>query len=149
MCRAADKIAIYHSDGNLSDSEDITITVNAVPLTGDIGGTVTDADSTMPITGATVTDGTRSATTNPDGSYTIYDVPQGTCTVTVSATTYHGSSKDVTVTAGAAAIADFSTPKLLLVLTIALPNDANALTLTKTLPPKPTKALFKPLNALL
>ena len=69
----------------------------APPATGTISGTVTDAGTTDPIAGATVTDGTRSATTDTNGNYTIYDVPEGTYTVTASADGYNSVSQSVVV----------------------------------------------------
>ncbi|GAI76693.1 unnamed protein product, partial [marine sediment metagenome] len=96
------------SDGELTDSEDITINVNNVPSYGQISGTVTDADNGGPISGAQVSDGTRSATTYSTGSYTISDVPQGSYTVTASASDYQSSSKTVTVEADEASTANFS-----------------------------------------
>jgi hypothetical protein len=69
----------------------------APPATGTISGTVTDAGTTDPIAGATVTDGTRSATTDTNGNYTIYYVPEGTYTVTASADGYNSVSQSVVV----------------------------------------------------
>ncbi|MCH8986656.1 S8 family serine peptidase [Patescibacteria group bacterium] len=74
------------------------------PATGIIGGTVTDADTLDPISGATVTDGTRLATTDVNGAYSIIDVPEGTYTVTASATGYNSVSQT-----GVAVVADTTT----------------------------------------
>jgi subtilisin len=80
----------------------------APSATGSISGTVTDADTLDPIAGATVTDGTRSATTDSTGYYLISDVPEGTYTVTASATGYQDASQSVTVTGGSTSTVSFS-----------------------------------------
>jgi len=109
-----DQAGIYHnihfevSDGSLTDSKDITITVNDVPLFGQISGTVTAADSGKAISGATVTAGTTSVTTNSKGNYTISNLPEGTYTVTASANDYQDASQTVTVSAGKTSTANFS-----------------------------------------
>src|SRR3989338_8272457 len=71
----------------------------APPATGTISGTVTDADTLDPIAGATVSDGTRQATTDANGDYSITDVPEGTYTVTASQEGYvNASQTNVVVT---------------------------------------------------
>lgn len=95
------------SDGKLTDSENITITVNEAALAGQISGTVSDAESGTAITGARVSDGTISATTDSNGSYTISNVSEGTYTLTACAAGYHGASKSVGVSSGRTTIADF------------------------------------------
>lgn len=76
--------------------------------TGAISGMVTEAAGGMPISGATVTDGTRTASTNSSGIYSLTEVPEGTFTVTGSATNYNTSSQAVTVVAGSTATASFA-----------------------------------------
>jgi hypothetical protein len=79
------------------------------PATGSIAGTVT-AQGGGAISGATVTvDGTsHSATTNASGAYTISDVPEGTYSVTASASGYTDQTKTgVTVTDGGTTTVDF------------------------------------------
>jgi len=78
------------------------------PPPGQISGTMIDADTKEAISGATVNNGTTSATTNSDGSYTISKVSQGTYTVTASASGYQSCSSTVTVSSGQTATADFS-----------------------------------------
>jgi subtilisin family serine protease len=78
----------------------------AVP--GAISGTVTDVETYSAISGATVTDGTRSATTDAEGSYTIADVPAGTYTVTASAAGYEEGSESVTASADETSTTDFA-----------------------------------------
>ena len=80
----------------------------APPATGSISGKVIDADIQQPINGATVTDGTRSDTTDICGVYTLTDVPEGTYTVTASAIGYQKVSRSVTVTRDSISTANFS-----------------------------------------
>jgi len=82
------------------------------PVTGAIGGRVTDAGSGLPVAGATVAAGTKTATTDASGQYTIGEVPQGSHTVTASATGYSSSSQTVSVTAGQTSTANFALAKL-------------------------------------
>jgi hypothetical protein len=100
-------------DGVLSDAEEITITVNDVVLTGQIAGTVTDAASGEAIAGATVSDGTRSATTDPSGYYSITDVPEGSYTVTALADGYESASSSIVINPDIASTStvDFSLEK--------------------------------------
>jgi thermitase len=77
--------------------------------TGQIAGVVTDAIAGNAINGATVSDGTRSATTDASGDYCITDVPEGSYTVSASADGYEASSQgNVVVNAGNTAAVDFS-----------------------------------------
>jgi thermitase len=90
-----------------------TTTVANFPLTeiivpGSISGTVTSAKDGSPIVGATVTDGTRTTTTDSTGKYTISNVPPGTYQVTASKAGYHSSTVTVTVLAGSTVVANFS-----------------------------------------
>ncbi|MEU7843242.1 S8 family serine peptidase [Micromonospora sp. NPDC049114] len=74
---------------------------------GRITGTVTAAADGEPIAGATVGDGTRSATTGADGRYAL-TVPAGAATVTVSAYGYAARTATVTVTEGGTVTEDFA-----------------------------------------
>ena len=77
--------------------------------TGTISGTVVDNDTLNPIEGASITDGTRQATTDANGYYLISDVSEGTYTVTASATGYDNASQTgVAVTADTTTTANFS-----------------------------------------
>jgi len=77
--------------------------------TGTISGTVVDNDTLNPIAGASVTDGTRQAATDINGVYALIDVPEGTYTVTASATGYTSVSQTgVAVTADMTTTVDFS-----------------------------------------
>jgi subtilisin len=67
--------------------------------TGTISGTVTAADTGLPIVGGDVTANGYSTTTSADGSYIISDLSVGSYTVTASAEGYESASKDVTVEA--------------------------------------------------
>ena len=110
-------------DGYQSSS----LTVNVVPggttvanfslsqiiLPGNITGSVTDAKDGSPIVGATVSDGTRTATTDASGKYTITAVPPGTYQVTASKSGYQSSSLTVNVLSGTTAVANFSLSQIL------------------------------------
>ena len=63
-------------------------------------GQVTDADTSFPIQGATISDGTRSATASMFGGYTIFGIPAGSYTVTASAPGYVGGSQALTASSG-------------------------------------------------
>ncbi len=76
------------------------ITPSAPANYGGILGTVKSSAGT-PISGATVSDGTRSTRTDASGAYTISNVPAGTYSVTVSATGYQSSTKPATVNSNA------------------------------------------------
>ena len=78
--------------------------------TGEIAGTVTNADTQDGLEGATVAvdDSDLSATTDGDGTYTITDVPEGSHEVTASADGYEDATKAVEVTADATTTADFA-----------------------------------------
>ncbi|MBU2263459.1 carboxypeptidase regulatory-like domain-containing protein, partial [Patescibacteria group bacterium] len=78
------------------------------PATGTISGNVTDAGTLLPISGATVTDGTRVTTTDINGYYVISSVPEGAYTVSVSATGYQSNSQSVTVVGNTNTTANFS-----------------------------------------
>ena len=94
------------------DRFNVTVDGEAPPApgpTGSRGGTVTNASTGVTIVGATVTDGTRSATTDSSGDYTIADVPEGTYIVTASATGYNSVSQTgVVVTAEQLTSVDFA-----------------------------------------
>lgn len=76
---------------------------------GAITGTVTDADSGEPVSGAQVfVRGTNLGTlTNQDGTYRLTGVPTGEQTVRVRLIGYQRASRTVQVAAGQAATADF------------------------------------------
>ena len=77
-------------------------------LPGSITGQVTDAEDGSPISGAAVTDGTRTATTDTLGKYTITDVPPGTYQVTVNKSGYGSLTSTVTIVSGGTAAMNFS-----------------------------------------
>ncbi|MBE6526548.1 MAG: hypothetical protein E7Z63_02100 [Thermoplasmata archaeon] len=64
-----------------------------------ISGTVSDSSSN-PISGATVSFGSISATTDTDGTYVLKDLTSGTQTFTISATGYEGYSTSITMNEG-------------------------------------------------
>jgi thermitase len=86
--------------------------VRSAPTAGNITGKVADTTSGLPVAGATVTDGARTASSDTNGQYSISGVPQGTYAVTVSASGYSTSSQTVSVTAGQTTTANFALAKL-------------------------------------
>jgi len=84
------------------------LSLTQVIVPGSITGSVTDAEDGSPIAGAAVTDGTRTATTDASGKYTIANVPAGSYEVTASKEGYHSSSLTVTVLSGSSAVANLS-----------------------------------------
>ncbi|PZW02296.1 Serine protease, subtilisin family [Micromonospora phaseoli] len=74
---------------------------------GRLTGVVTDAADGDPLAGATVTDGTRSASTGADGRYAL-SVPAGEATLTASAYGYAGQSATVTVPEDGTVTRDFA-----------------------------------------
>ncbi len=89
----------------------ITITCDPptnAPTTGDISGTILDAATSQPISGATITTDpiTSSKTTDSEAAFTIEGVEPGTYTVQASKTSYHTNTTIVSVVAGETASAD-------------------------------------------
>jgi thermitase len=80
--------------------------------TGTVAGIVTNSGDGMPVAGATVSDGVRTALTDANGQYIITGVPEGTYTLTASAACYSASSQAVSVVAAQTAIADFALTEL-------------------------------------
>lgn len=68
--------------------------------TGAIRGRVTDASTEAPIQGATVSFGTRTVATRPDGSYSLTGLPTGPGTLRVRMIGYDQASQPATVEAG-------------------------------------------------
>jgi len=95
-------------------------------LYGTVDGYVTDLVTSNPIVGASVTDGTRTVTTDATGYYTISSVPEGSYTVSVSATGYQNDSQPVTVVGNTISTANFS----LEVVTIATNTTVDSITYT-------------------
>ncbi len=90
--------------------------LNPVPVAnGTITGTVTDAVSTAAITGATVTAGGITATTNAAGGYSISIAP-GTYTVTASAAGHVAQSvAGVIVSSGATTVQNFALAPIIVI----------------------------------
>ena len=74
---------------------------------GSISGTVTDASTGSPLTGATVS-GAGQATTSASGSYTLSSVAAGTYTITAAANGYQSSSQATSVTSGNTSTLNFA-----------------------------------------
>jgi len=72
-----------------------------IGATGTLQGTVTDASTSSPINGATVTAGSNTTTTNASGFYQFTNVPVGTYSVSASAPGYNNNTvSGVNVTNG-------------------------------------------------
>jgi thermitase len=112
----------YHVVASKEGYEDSALTVDVLSgniavanfslsqliVSGSISGSVTDAQDGSPIVGAAVTDGTRTATTDASGEYTIAGVPPGDYEVTASKEDYESSTSSVTVVSGGSSVLDFS-----------------------------------------
>ena len=95
---------------NTGATTTITLTQQpAPPGTGTIAGTVTDSSGAA-ISGASVTSGSASATSQANGSYSLPNITAGRATVTASMAGFQTATQNVTVTAGATATANFSLP---------------------------------------
>ena len=75
--------------------------------TGQVTGTVTSTEG-APLSGASVSVNGLGALTNAQGQFTIQSVPAGTHTIVAGLIGYAQQSRQVTVTAGQAATANFS-----------------------------------------
>ena len=82
--------------------------LSQIIVPGDITGSVTDAEDGSPVAGAAVSDGTRTATTDASGKYTIADVPAGSYEVTASKEGYQSLTSSVTVISGVTSVMNFS-----------------------------------------
>src|SRR5438874_6847973 len=80
------------------------------PNPGTITGTVTDAGTAAPLAGATVSYSGGSTTTNASGQYTLTSVPEGSYTLTASASGYTSQSRSVSVGPGATQTQNFALP---------------------------------------
>ncbi len=105
-------VRLYVADGDGSPVDtnyaDIKVTVAAVAANGTLKGRVTDASSTLPISGATVSAGGQNSVTDLNGNYTISVAP-GTYTVTATAAGYNAASASgVLVTSGATTAKNFA-----------------------------------------
>jgi len=105
----ADNIGVTGiGSGRINAYKAVQATSPAPPTTGSIAGTVTDAVTGATIAGAAVTDGTRSATSDANGGYSIANVPAGTYAVTATASGHNSASQSVQVTAGQTSTANFA-----------------------------------------
>ena len=114
---------------------------NAMPqLTGQISGTVTDANTAQPISSAIVNTSTSQAASDLSGQYCMSQVAPGVYTVTASANDYETSSTVVTVTAGQTSITDFKLSRL------NHPASTNEASATPLPPPPAAPTLKLPTN---
>lgn len=77
-----------------------TVSAQVSGPTGALTGTITNAQNAQPISGAVVTVGARTATTNASGVYSIPNAPAGSVTVSTTATGFTARTDTVTVVAG-------------------------------------------------
>ena len=106
------------SDGELEDSETITITVVALPRTGTVEGVIADAETGEPIEGALVSNGESEAVTDENGRFMLDNVPAGAQNLVASAEGYEDSYEEIEVLPGESVDVDiFLSP-------IAPPTDA-------------------------
>jgi large repetitive protein len=82
-----------------------TLAVSAAP--GTATGKVSNAATGAPISGAKVTYGTNSATTDASGNYSLGNLPAGSLQLTASATGYLNTVQTVTITPGGTTTANF------------------------------------------
>jgi hypothetical protein len=86
-------------------STGLTSTINPIvggPSAGNITGLITSAVDGHPLVGASVTNGTTTASTDATGHYTLTGVAPGVYTVTAQAAGWQTQSTQVTVTSGVA-----------------------------------------------
>ena len=99
--------------------------LTAIP-TGSVAGTVTNAGTGSPVSGASVSlDTGESTTTALDGTYTISGVAIGGNTVSVSAAGYASDSQGVTVIDGGTATADFALSEVTVANAVIVSNVTN------------------------
>jgi len=85
------------------------VSLNAPVNPGTLQGTVTDSATNGPVSGATVTAGSNTTTTNASGYYVFGEIEPGTYSVTASAPGYKAApSASVTVTSDNTTTRDFS-----------------------------------------
>lgn len=70
------------------------------PISGTINGTVIDASTSQPLSGASVVSGQLSATTSNTGDFTLSNVPSGSQTITITLPGYGGKTITANITAG-------------------------------------------------
>ncbi|MHB1017915.1 MAG: discoidin domain-containing protein [Coriobacteriia bacterium] len=102
-------------------------TTPPAPTAGTVSGTVKDSATNAAISGATVTIGTKTATTSSTGAYTLTDVAAGSYAISASASTYNAWAGSVTVTAGST-----TTQNITLVKTPVTPPAPTATNLART-----------------
>jgi len=68
--------------------------------TGTVSGVAVSSTTGTPVAGVTVTSGTQTTTTDPQGSYTLASVPNGTAVVTFTSNSHALQARQVTVSGG-------------------------------------------------
>ena len=99
-------LVVKSSAGVPSVASSVRIGTSANIQPGSVAGTVTDAATSAPIQGVTVSTAGRSTTTNASGTYTLSDVPAGEAQVTFAASGYASETRQAVVTGGQATTLD-------------------------------------------
>lgn len=115
-----DDLTTGAGDGYAIDFVKLLINRGGDLQSGDVSGTVTDADSGSPLEGARVNAFQQSTLTASDGSYLLEDVPAGIAFVTANADGHGSASRTFDLVAGTTVSGqDFALPRSQLVITIA------------------------------
>jgi hypothetical protein len=99
-------LIIKSSAGVPSVASWVRIGTSGTLLPGSVAGTVTDAVTTAPLEGASVSTSSRSTTTDAAGQYTLTDLPAGEAQVTVQAAGYATEVRQVPVVGGSTTTLD-------------------------------------------
>jgi hypothetical protein len=94
--------------GNASLANGFTYTAPTGSNTGNLTGQVLKDDTLVPLSGASVTYGGRTATTNANGVFSLSNVPVGSGTAAASDSGYQTVAKNATVSNGATSTINFS-----------------------------------------
>jgi hypothetical protein len=99
----------YSYDDRIGGADSVSVTVTDGVGVGTLQGTVTDADTGLPIMGATVSADGYSTTTDASGFYSFPSIPEGSYDVTAEMTGYVSeTASGVTVTADTTTTQDFA-----------------------------------------
>lgn len=102
--KTALKVGAYATPVILAAARPTPVSAQVTGPSGELKGTVTDAETTNPIAGATISVGALSAVSDEAGHYVIANAPAGMQSVQVSATGYVTRVDTVNITAGGSTI---------------------------------------------
>ena len=112
---AGEHTVTYAATGLATTTRQVTVTPGGTSVVdvalsppATVTGRVTDATSGAGISGATVSVGTRTASTDGTGAYTLTGVPSGSQAVAASATGYEAAVKTVNLPAGGTVTTNFA-----------------------------------------